>query len=255
MNLEELVDPPEQTEHFLPFLVSQGEAKAGLKRWLGSRGFFRPSDLASGARLENLRPILWVGWVFDADCDVTWTADSNLGSRRSAWAPHSGQVQLEFDNLLVSASRGLSEDEVDALSPSYELAKREDSPYGLPANVVDLDKVRVETFDVQRSAARRRIVRAAEKTAAAVVADRHVPGSRVRKVHASVLLRNLETERVAFPAWVLAYRYKGKLFRAVVSGHDPDVATGEAPLSIARIALVVGLVLLAVFAIVAIVAS
>ena len=253
MHIEELVDPPEQTGAFLPFRVSHEEAARGLKSWLGSRGFFRPSDLASRARLEALQPILWVGWVFDARCEVTWTADSNLGSRRSAWAPHAGHAELDFRNLLVSASRGLDEKEVDVLTPSYDLSDLRAEP------AVDcelhLERIHRETFDVQRSAARRRITRAVETTAARVIGNDYVPGSRVRNVHTSVLLQGLETQRLAFPAWVLAYRYKEKLYRAVVSGQDASCMTGESPLSLRRIALVVGLVALLIFVVVALFAA
>jgi len=253
MHTEELVDPTEQTESYLPFRVSRREAAAGLKKWLGSRGFFRPGDLATGARLEALQPILWVAWVFDARSEVTWTADSNEGAFRSAWAPHAGRAQLNFDDLLVSASRGLNDDEVDALTPSYDLGDQRPEPAAEPEGIVELDSVHVETFDVQRSAARRRITAAIEHAAASVIAEAHVPGSRTRNVHAAVLLRGLETRRLAFPAWVLAYRYKNELYRAVVSGQDAEVVMGKAPLSPARILLAVagGVLLLATIAAVA----
>jgi hypothetical protein len=252
MHTEELVDPPEQTGAFLPFRVSHDEAARGLEEWLGSRGFFRPSDLASQSKLEALQPILWVGWVFDAHCDVTWTADSNEGSRRSSWAPHSGRARIAFSNLLVSASRGLTGDEIDVLAPSYDLNDTRAEP--TVECELELDRIHRETFDVQRSAARRRITAAVESAAAAEIAADYVPGKRVRKVHTSVLLSSLETRRLAFPAWVLAYRYKEKLYRAVVSGQDSTIMTGEAPLSIRRILMVVGLVILGLLVIAGIVA-
>jgi len=248
MHTEELVDPPEQTGAFLPFQVSHDEAASGLKKWLGSRGFFRPADLASSSRLEALKPILWVGWVFDADCDVTWTADSNEGSHRSAWAPHAGRAQLRFDNLLVSASRGLSGKEIDVIAGSYDLNDLREEPAADCA--LDLGEVHRETFDVQRSAARQRITSAVESAAAAEIAADYVPGRSVRKVHTSVLLRSLETDRLAFPAWVLAYRYKEKLYRAVVSGQDASIMTGEAPISFKRVFAVAAISAAVLFAIV-----
>ncbi len=255
MRPEELVDPPEQTGAFLPFRVTRDEAALGLKQWLGSRGFFRPSDLASGSRLEALQPILWVAWVFDASCEVTWTADSDAGSRRSAWAPHSGCAQLDFDNLLVSASRGLNDDEVDSLLGSYDLGTLFPEPTVLPNGATEVSRIHVETFDVQRSAARQRITNAIESHAAVAIAAEHVPGRSVRKVHTAVLLRDLKTQRLAFPAWVLAYRYKNRLYRAVVSGQDSTVVTGEAPLSMARVLLVVGLIVIGVLIVLGLITS
>lgn len=254
MRLDELVDPPEQTGGYLPFRVNKVEAQATLKAWLGDRGWFRPRDLASRSKLESLKPLFWVGWVFDAKAEVTWTADSNLGSRRSNWAPHSGATSMVFDNLLVSASRGLNDDEVDHISDSYTLAEIGPEPHSSPANSVDLDGALVESFDVQRSLARKRIVHAIERTAAARVADHHVPGSRCRKVHASVLLEGLETRRLSLPAWVLAYRYDGKLYRAVISGQDATVITGTSPFSYKRLLLAIGIAAGVVLAIVALAA-
>ncbi|MFT6714768.1 MAG: hypothetical protein ACJAVJ_002057 [Planctomycetota bacterium] len=258
MRLDEIQDPPEQTGGFVPFRVTKAEAQATLRSWLGDRGFFRPRDLASRSTLESLKPLFWVGWVFDATAEVSWTADSDLGSRRSNWAPHSGVTSMVFDNLLVSASRGLNDEEVDHITDSYSLAEIESAPHSSPAGSVDLEGALVESFDVQRSLARKRIVRSIERTAAGRVAAHHVPGSRCRKVHASVLLKGLETRRLSFPAWVLAYRYEGKLYRAVISGQDAAVITGTSPFSFKRLLLAVGiaaLVILVVLVVAALIAS
>lgn len=253
MRLDEISDPPEQTGGFLPFRVTKVEAQGALKLWLADRGFFRPRDLASRATLESLKPLFWVGWIFDARADVTWTADSDLGSQRSSWAPHSGETSMEFNNLLVSASRGLNDDEVDHISDSYTLAEVGPDPHSSPAGSVDLEGALIESFDVQRSLARKRIVRAIERTAAGRVAAHHVPGTRSRKVHASVLLEELETRRLSLPAWVLAYRYEGKLYRAVISGQDAAAITGTSPLSFKRVLLAIGIGLLVILGLVAII--
>jgi len=241
MQLEELVDPVEQTGGYIPFRVDRAAARATLQRWLSSQGFFRPKDLASRARLESIKAIYWVAWVCDARAYVTWTADSNEGSGRSAWAPHSGATQMVFDDVLVSASRGLNDKEVAALAPFIQL-------HDVRAEPSELDfetPIALETFDVQRSGARRRIVSAIHRTAARRVEAQHVPGERFRKVQASALLEALETRRLAFPAWVFAYRYKDKLYRAVVSGEDAGGITGTVPFSLARLFMVIGIVIAA----------
>ncbi len=66
-----------------------------------------------------------------------------------------------------------------------------------------------------------------------------IPGSTYRNVHVAVLLESLRTERHALPTYVFAYRYRGKLYRALVHGQDPSCVFGKAPYSIAKIALVV----------------
>ncbi|HJM58725.1 MAG: hypothetical protein CMJ98_01335 [Planctomycetes bacterium] len=230
---EELTDPVEQTEAYLPFTVDRDGARAALRSWLGNLGFFRPSDLKSAARIEDLRPLWWAGWVFDAHARVSWTADSNAGAGRSNWAPHSGQTDLVFDDVLISASRGLSDKEAYTLSSSYSLTT------ATPELEAPPDDATLEAFDVQRSQARARITDGIRRAAASRLQEGHIPGSRFRNIHVRALLTGLDTRRMAFPAWVMAYRYEHKLFRVVISGQDAQVLMGKAPISWAKIMMIV----------------
>jgi hypothetical protein len=178
--------------------------------------------------MEPLRPLWWVAWGFDATALISWTADSDYGSRRSDWAPHAGQTEMKFDDIVVPASRGLSEEEADALTPYYDLSTARPQPEGAEDGVV-------EQFDVQRSLARRRVLAGVDETALERVTRGHIPGSRFRNVHVSALLRSLVTRRYALPVYVLAYRYKAKLYRVLVHGQDAGCVYGKAPYSIAKI--------------------
>ncbi len=228
---ERLLDPMEQSEGYLRFSVSADQAQSALQQWIGGLGWFRPDDLKSTARLESIKPLWWVAWVFDAEAFVSWTADSDAGANRSAWAPHAGQVEMPFESILVSASRGLSQDEASSLTPSYDLRDQQPEP-GLEGEAI------LEQFDLQRSQARRRIVDAIERIAADEVGQRHVPGRSFRNVNVAVVLRKLITRRLSFPAYVLAYRYRNRLYRAVVCGQDAGCVIGTAPYSWIKILLV-----------------
>jgi hypothetical protein len=219
MRLEIPSDPMEQTRHFLPFTVSRRQATEAYRAWLGGLGFFRPSDLSSSARLESLKALWWVGWVFLADALVSWAADSDYGRHRAAWAPHAGRLEMPFRDILVPATRGLSEAE------------------GEPT---------VEHFDMRRSAARQRVAEAMARLAEHRVKDGFIPGSRFRNFSAAILLRGLVTQRHAFPAYVIAYRYRGRLYRTVISGQDPTRVLGRAPYSVWKILGAIGAGLLAV---------
>ena len=70
------------------------------------------------------------------------------------------------------------------------------------------------------------------------VKSEHVPGRRFRKVKVEPLLRRLVTRRLGFPAYVLAYRWKNRVYRAVICGQDPSVVRGDAPFSWAKVVLV-----------------
>lgn len=230
MHVEVPVDPIEQPEARVAMSVNKDVAKQSLKQWLGTRGFFRPSNLAADSTVDAVHPLWWAAWVCDVDARVSWTADSDAGHGRSDWAPHSGQTTMKRKNLLVSASRGLTREETWALTPHYELASLEALPEGAQE---------VEQFDAQRSAARRMVAEAIEAEAVAEVKNGHVPGSRYRKVSAHPMMVGLTTRRLALPAWVVVYRFDGKPFRAVVHGQDASVVVGSSPLSVWRVLAVV----------------
>ncbi|WP_437682624.1 zinc ribbon domain-containing protein [Sorangium sp. So ce131] len=251
--LEQPVDPIEQADWLLPFAVSPEQADQALRQWMAGLGFFRPSDLARAATVEGLQPIWWAGWIVSADVIVSWTADSNAGARRSPWAPHAGQTQLPFRNLLLSASRGLSLDEARELAPAFQLdravpaAHRGQQQLG-PAGAV------LEQFDAQRSAARKIVSERIAASAEAALKQGVIPGSTFRNVHVAVLLRALETRRVALPSYVLAYRYSGRSYRAVVHGQDGRRVTGTAPIAWGKVALVIAGALAVVVLVIAVVA-
>jgi hypothetical protein len=233
MRIEEPTDPIEAAEQVLPFTIDPSTAQATLRAWMKSLGFFRPSDLATRASVASLRPLFWAAWIFDATALVSWTADSNEGSRRSSWAPHAGQTPMTFRSVLVPASRGLIAQECGQLAPGFDLQTARSEPKGPPGAML-------ERFDVQRSAARAIIADAVLATAVASLSRGGViPGNRYRKVKATVLLQRLVTRRVCLPTYVFAYRYKGTLYRALVHGQDAQRALGNAPYSLTKIVLVV----------------
>ena len=93
-----------------------------LAGWLSNSGFFRPADLATRASVDSLKPLWWPGWEFDVMVEVSWTADTDAGAQRSAWAPHSGEAKFVLRNILVSASRGLTDRRTTACSTSATCA-------------------------------------------------------------------------------------------------------------------------------------
>jgi hypothetical protein len=248
MKVEHPVDPIETAQVRIPFAVDRAHAEASLRGWLGKRGWFAPKTLRDEAVLESFVPLCWAGWIVNAKAHVTWTADSDHGSRRSAWAPHSGQVSMAFDAICVPASRGLDHEECRALAPFYDLSRAVQVGAAIPGEVPAM----VESFDAQRSAARTVVQRAIEATAKTRV-EPSVPGRRFRNVHVACLLEGQTTERVALPAWVLAYRYRGSAYRAIVHGQRPEVTFGSSPTDWRKVLSLVGSIVLGIAAIVLIV--
>jgi hypothetical protein len=244
MTIEQPVDPVEAAAVRVPFSVSREGAEASLRGWLGKRGSFAPEALREEAVLESLTPLCWAGWLVSAQATVSWTADSDEGARRSAWAPQSGQVPMRFDAVVVPASRGLDREECRLLTPYYDLG----AAVAIDAEVSGETPAMIESFDAQRSAARAIVQRAITATAKTRV-EPAIPGRRFRNVHVACLLEGQTTERVALPAWVLAYRYRGRPYRAIVHGQRPEVVFGSSPTDWAKVARLV-LAILAITAVI-----
>jgi len=239
MEVEHPIDPVEQASLVVPFEVERDVATAALRGWLRHRGFFAPATLHDEAVLESITAIGWAAWIVDARAHVAWTADSDAGSERSSWAPHAGEAHLTFVRIVVPASRGLDDTECERLAPYYDLGS---------IRPIDGSELTVESFDLQRSAARRAVQDAIEDRArVAILPD--IPGDRHRNVRVACLVEGLATDRAALPAWVLAYRFRGRAYRALVHGQRPDVVFGSSPIDwakVARIAAIVAAVALAV---------
>ncbi|MDC0709856.1 zinc ribbon domain-containing protein [Stigmatella sp. ncwal1] len=232
MHTETQADPVDQADRFVPFTVEPEAARKALQTFLGSGGFFRPSDLASTAAIDSLKPLWWPAWAFDAQAVVTWAADTNEGARRSDWAPHAGEAQFVLRDILVSASRGLTLKETTGLASSYELSQAVPGQQG-PS------EAQVELFDVTRSGARRQILATVQEEARAHVARTEFPGRRHRNLHVAVVLSGLKTRHFELPAYVLAYRYRHKLYRVVVHGQQAGCVLGDRPVSVVKVVLTV----------------
>jgi hypothetical protein len=135
--------------------------------------------------------------------------------------------------VVVSASRGLTAGETDRLIPTYDLETARGAAHEPGSGAT------VERFDLPRSAARGRVGAFIERLVRERLETGAIPGTRFRNVHAAVALRRLLTRRVAFPSYVLAYRYRGSVYRVVISGQDATCVIGTAPTSTAKVVAVV----------------
>jgi hypothetical protein len=220
-------------ERVVPFTVEQRQAVAAMRAWLG-RGFFRPSNLAGEAAVVAMRPVFVPYWVFDANTHTYWTADSSRTppGARASWYPLAGEHRGVYRNMLIGASAVLTPDETHLLCP-FDLAP------GVPPDKVDLDNITVEQFTVPRKFARPLARRGVEYLEAQRCAAEYVPGQ-ARNVHVNVRMEAMTSTPVLLPVWVMAYRYRGNVFRFLVNGQNGR-ATGQAPISYWKVAAVAAL--------------
>lgn len=229
----------------VPFQWTREAAQQSLRKHLVS-GFLRPGDLARTARIEKFAAVYVPYWVFSATTHTYWTADTSEvpWGAKAAWRPVAGEHRGSYSGLMVGASGVLTPAETRAIAP-YDLAA------AVPPEQVDLEHAIFEQFRVQRKYARPLAQQGLEELEQAACRP-YVPGQ-CRNLRVNVLAEGLTSEPMLFPVWVMAYRYRDRAYRYLVNGQTGR-ATGQAPTDWGKLALVIGIVLLVVFAVVGLIA-
>lgn len=163
---------------------------------------------------------------------------------RGDWRPLFGEHRGEYAGVLVGASGSLTSSETHALCP-FDLAS------AVPPSQVDLENVTVEKFKVGRKYARPIAREGLESLECQTCEGLYVPG-KARNCKVNTLVEGLASEPVLLPVWIMAYRYKDRVFRFLVNGQT-GAATGEAPtswLKVLGVAAVAAMVLLLLLALV-----
>lgn len=219
-----------KAQYVVAFSVKQAQAEKVLQNWLGTSRFFRPSDLAKSATLTNIKPVYVPYWIFSAKTITYWTADSSdvPWSASGDWRPVGGDHRDEYFGILIGASSTLTPSETQSLRP-FDLST------AVSFHKVDFRNSIVEQFRVQRKYARPLARSTIEQFESAKCA-KYVPG-RVRNLKTNVRLEALSGFPILLPIWILAYQYKGKLFRFLVNGQTASIH-GEAPFSYSKLAFV-----------------
>ncbi|MBN2580232.1 MAG: hypothetical protein JXB10_14680 [Pirellulales bacterium] len=221
-----------------PFRIGQAEAVSAMRTWLG-RGFWRPGELAREAAVVKMTPVYVPYWVFQAETHTYWTADTDQTppSASGDWYPLTGEHRSRYPGLLIGASGALTPGETHALCP-FNLSD------AVTPDQVDLTSAIVEEFSRPRKYARPLAREGLEGLEADACTTAYVPG-RSRNVHVNVRITGMSGEPVLLPVWIMAYRFRDRLFRFLINGQTAR-ATGQAPLSLKKIFLATISLLLAI---------
>lgn len=221
-----------EPEFVVPFTLSERDAIAHLRQWLGS-SYWRPGDLSQAAEVTTLTQVYVPFWVFAAKVFTYWTADSSQvpWGARASWYPVCGENHGEYQGVLIGASSVLTPTETNAICP-FDLAA------AVPPDQVDLSNVVYEQFRVQRKYARPQ-AQAGLENLERQACTKLVPGN-CRNMKVNVRVEGLTGQPALVPVWILAYRYRDQLFRFLVNGQTGR-CTGTAPTSYKKIAAAIGI--------------
>jgi predicted RNA-binding Zn-ribbon protein involved in translation (DUF1610 family) len=235
-----------QCDWVVPLKVDHQGAERIFREWLG-RGFWRPSDAVQSSQIGKIAAVYVPFWIFEADADTKWTADSSPAPAgcRGDWYPVSGQNRARHRDILVGASGTLAAAEVDAIAP-FDLQQ------AVKPDEIDLVNAIVEIFRMPRKHARP-IAQAIVEERERQICTTYVPG-RARRVKVNVRIQGMSGRPVLLPVWILAYHYKNSLHRVLINGQTGKIA-GSAPFAYGKLAFIIValvLIMLVVFALIAV---
>ncbi|CAA6816252.1 MAG: Primosomal protein N' (Replication factor Y)-superfamily II helicase [uncultured Sulfurovum sp.] len=236
----------------LPFQLSQKEAQALFKKWIGSL-WFAPSKLKKFFESnEELKGYYLPYWTYDANTNTHYQGQrgdtyyvsverivmvngkdtrQRVQEPRIRWTPVSGQVNNSFDDITIGASKTISYAILDSLSPWHTevlipfnekyLAGFNSEEYTLGLdNGFELAKVKMNTVirqDIRRD----------------------IGGDQQQISTLKTQYHNTSYKNVLFPIWTAKFTWKKKTYNYAINGQTGKVM-GERPYSWLKIATIVG---------------
>lgn len=232
----------------LPFRIDARVARDAYRKWIGSR-FWAPNDLKRRAEQQSTLNGMYVPyWTYDSDTvtdyhgmrgEDYWEQESYTDSngnrqsrsvRKTRWYPASGQVEVDFDDVLVLATESVPRKYTEHMQSWHleELVSYQDqylSGYQAMRYDVDLRTGFQRAEDLMKP-----------RIESAIRSD--IGGDR-QQIHGYEIHHYEVTfKHVLLPIYSGAYRYSKRIWRFFINGQTGQVA-GEAPVSWWKVTLAV----------------
>jgi hypothetical protein len=228
----------------VPFTLDRARAAALLKGHLQGQ-WLAPEAIRHAARAEGIDAVLVPFYAFDAICRTMWSTDVGIEWQRTEtytttgpngetrtetrtvteteWFPLGGTHVRHWKGNLVSASKGLPEQEANQLEP-FDLGRARPFSASLTAGVLaEHPTIPHETAtDVARNE-----LAALEKHA---IASELLPGDKHRNLDTTSQIDVQGTKLYLLPVWIAAYKTDQGVFRLLVNGQTGEVV-GKVPRS------------------------
>jgi DNA-directed RNA polymerase subunit RPC12/RpoP len=232
----------------VPFVVTERGALDGVKGWLKRAGLFARSDFKR-ASVKKTRAVYLPAWLYGAVAESdyqaeigenyttteTYHANGRTQTRtvtKTEWRTLRGRRTAYLRDVIVSASKGLPNEELESVEPFELGALHRYAPAlisGWPAEEPSL------SLDDCRRAARAEGVDSVGAELA-----RFMPGDSSRNIRHSTRLIDEVTDLVLLPLWVFSARYAEDKppVRVLVNGQTGEVS-GRVPISWVKVTIAV----------------
>lgn len=235
----------------LPFKIDKGNALELYGKWLKGL-WFAPNGLTKYARQEEkLNGVYMPFWTYDADTDTYYVGQKGVDytvqverqvqrdgkwvtetvtETRTNWYPAAGNVNVDFDDVLVVGSRSLPQSYQDTLEP-WDLNNLTpfDERYisGFKAESYQVDVK--EGWSIAQGKMRPMIENAI---------CRDIGGDHQRIITQNTSYSDMTFKHILLPIWISSYRYQDKIYRFMINARTGEV-TGERPWSWIKITLAI----------------
>jgi DNA-directed RNA polymerase subunit RPC12/RpoP len=256
--------PPSQSDRQPPefvigFAVSPQAAVEKFQAWLRQNGWFRPSDLRAAQIQDKMRGVYLPFWSFSMLAESRWS--SQIGEywyrtetytviengktvthtrqvRETEWWNLSGLHHNYYSGYLVSGSKGLPQVFAERIKPFRLEALKRYQPYFLAGWLS-------EEYSIAKDAAlelcKQEFYRWEQQSVAGFL-----PGDTQSGTVVETQFSHVSSDLILLPVYLLTYRYRDKPYRFLINGQTGKM-TGDKPLSMRRIAVAIGLVILLLF--------
>ena len=247
-------DPLIAPEGVLPFCVTPQQSTANFNGWVKSL-WFAPSKLKDFARPEKISSIYIPYWTYDTFANSDYEGErgehyyttehytengeeKSREVRHTNWYSASGNVQRQFDDESVPATKSLPQKYLDELEPwDFAELKSYESAY-LSGHKAQTYQIALnEGFELFKN-----------RASSAIMNDamRDIGGDEQRVHNIQTEYSNITFKHLLLPIYAGAYQFSSKTFQIVVNGRTGEVQ-GERPYSWLKItAFVLFLIILIV---------
>jgi DNA-directed RNA polymerase subunit RPC12/RpoP len=248
-------------ESLLGFAIDRNQALEKFRQWIAGL-WFRPNDLKHKSQLADIRGMYLPHWTFDAFTTSWWEAErgdhyyetewvtekDDQGNARQVqkqvqktrWTRVSGNHQQFFDDELVCASTGVSQDMMRGIYP-YPTDKL------VPYEPSYLSGWAAEEYSIDMKQAWGTAKNQMDSQIRSAC-SRMVGGDTQRNLRVDTAFSNITYKHVLLPVWVAGYTYNAKVFQFLVNGQTGKVY-GKAPYSWMKITTLI-VVIVAIIALI-----
>ena len=234
----------------LPFRLTPSEATARFGLWLKGL-WFAPSKLKKLAEPQAIKGIYIPYWTFDAHTTthyrgrrgdhyvttitvpVTRNGRTTMEPRtvtQTRWRNASGVVTVDFDDVLVLASKSVPQKLANQLEPW-------DLPQAVPYNEMYLSGHRTETYQIDLPQGFELAKQRMEPAINAAI-RRDIGGDQQVITSKGTEHSDITFKHTLLPIYISSFRYKSKVYQFLINARTGRVQ-GQRPYSAAKIALAV----------------